>query len=462
MEMNLFTMGLGGVLGQGKTGPLLGESDFLPLEGSLRGAERTLREGSAQKKAGFGWMRLPYEDIGPILAISGKLREFDSIVQVGIGGSSLGNLMLNNAFLHPYHNELTRKERKAPRFYMADNPDPSGVQAILDCIDPERTGFVVVSKSGSTAETVSLFLRFYAELAERGGAEKALSNFFFVTDPEKGCLRELAQSYNCPTLPVPVDVGGRFSVLSPVGLLSSAALGIPVGEILEGARLMDDRIKDAESLWENPAWILAALHYLHFERNRPMTVLMPYCDGLERFAEWYAQLWGESLGKGGKGSTPIRALGAIDQHSQVQLYVDGPDDKLFTLIDVAEKGPKITIPSLGVKELNSLSYLEGHTFSELLSVEARSTASALLKAKRPVVWVKLEKLDGRSMGALIFLYEMVTALTGLLFKVDPFDQPGVEQGKRYTYGLMGKSGYRDDADEAAEGFGKILGKTLSV
>ena len=462
MKTNLFTIGLGGVIGNEDAGPYIGKDRLLALEEPLRQAEESLRKNSEKGKTGFGWMRLPYEDIGPIRSVAEKLEGFDSIVQVGIGGSALGNLMLNDAFLHPYHNELSRKERKAPRFYMADNPDPKGLSAIWDCIDPERTAFVVVSKSGATAETITIFLWFFEALGEKLGSEKALSRFVFITDPEKGILRVLAKKGALGSLPVPADVGGRFSVFSAVGLLSALGLGLPVSEMLEGARLMDDRIKKAKGLWENPAWLLAALHFLHFGQGRHMTVTMPYCDGLERFAEWHAQLWGESLGKGGKGSTPIRALGAIDQHSQIQLYVDGPDDKLFTLIDVKKKEPELHIPSMKMEEMSPAFYLGGHTFSGLLTVEAQSTAAALMKAGRPVIWMELPCLDGIRLGALVFLYEMVTALTGHLFQVDPFDQPGVEQGKRYTYGLMGRAGYGSDAEEASEGFGKVLGMALSV
>ena len=462
MKTNLFTLGLGGVVGDGKIAPFISEEQLLSLEEPLRRAEDRLRGNAEKGTPGYGWMNLPYADIEPVREAAEKLGDFDSIVQVGIGGSALGNLMLNNAFLHPYHNELSRRERKTPRFYMADNPDPTSLSAIWDCIDPERTAFIVVSKSGSTAETIAIFVWFFDLLSKKIGREKALAQFIFITDPEKGILRELASKGALGSLSVPPDVGGRFSVFSPVGLLAAMALDLPVTDLLDGARRMDERLKMGKGMWENPAWILAALHVLHFGEGRPMTVTMPYCDGLERFSEWHAQLWGESLGKAGKGSTPIRALGAIDQHAQVQLYVGGPDDKLFTLIDVKGKRPEMEIPAIGSAELSLVSYLGAHTFSNLLSVEAQSTAAALMKARRPVIWLEMPLLDGVRLGAMVFLYEMVTALAGLLFEVDPFDQPGVEQGKRYTYGLMGRAGYRSDAEEASEGFGKVLAKTLSV
>ena len=462
MTEKLLTIGVGGAIGVGSKMERVEEKEMELLETSLRQAESQLRIAAGSGLDGAGWIRLPYSDLEPVRRVAEKLSVFDSIVQVGIGGSALGNLMLNNAFQHPHHNELSRKERKAPRFYMADNPDPQSLAGIWDCIDPARTAFIVASKSGSTAETMAVFLWLFEALRESLGEEKAFGHFVFITDPEQGLLRQLASKGVLGILPVPKDVGGRFSVLSPVGLLSSMALGLPVNDVLEGARSLDGILKEAKGIWENPAWILAAQHTLHFRKGRPMAVLMPYADALERFAEWHAQLWGESLGKQGEGSTPVRALGAIDQHSQVQLYVEGPDDKLFTFLNVEKRGPDWYIPESPLKELSRVNYLGNHSFDELLSAEARSTAAALKKAGKPAIWMEIPRIDGLRIGALIFLYEWVTALTGLLMEIDPFDQPGVEQGKRYTYGLMGRAGYESDAAEVSKEFKEIVSKALTV
>ena len=462
MRDTLLKIGLGGAIGVGSKAMRVEEKELEFLELPLRNADAQLRTGAETGLDGTGWIRLPYEDLESVRSVAEKIAAFDSVVQIGIGGSALGNLMLHNAFLHPYHNELTRKEREAPRFYMADNPDPQGLAGIWDCIDPARTAFIVASKSGSTAETMAIFLWFFEELRKVMGEEKAFGHFVFITDPDEGLLRVLASKGALGTLPVPKDVGGRFSVLSPVGLLSSMALGVPVEGILEGARHLDSLLKEARGIWENPAFILAALHTLHSQKGRPMAVLMPYADGLERFAEWHAQLWAESLGKEGKGSTPVRALGAIDQHSQVQLYAEGPDDKLFTCLNVEKRGPHWLIPPSPIRELAPANYLGNHSFDELLGCEARSTAAALKKAGKPVIWIEIPRIDGPCIGALVFLYEWVTALTGLLMGINPFDQPGVEQGKRYTYGLMGRAGYEPDAAEVLREFGGLLAKTLMV
>ena len=179
-----------------------------------------------------------------------------------------------------------------------------------------------------------------------------------------------------------------------------------------------------------------------------MNVLMPYADALEHFVEWFAQLWGESLGKKGKGSTPVRALGAIDQHSQIQLYTEGPDDKLFTILSVLESPLDIAIPAAAQQSLREIAYLFDAPMHALLSIEARSTTAAILKSGKPALFIEVPELNEFSVGALVYLYEYATALAGMLMEIDPFDQPGVEQGKRYTYGLMGKAGFEREAEEA--------------
>jgi glucose-6-phosphate isomerase len=258
-------------------------------------------------------------------------------------------------------------------------------------------------------------------------------------------------------LEIPPSVGGRYSALSNCGLISAAALGADTTKLLAGAASMRKFIETewAETADTNPALCLAAIHRFHELNGRPMAVLMPYSNRMETFSEWFAQLWGESVGKDGAGTTPVRALGAIDQHSQVQLYTAGPDDKLYTLINIGNRREEITLPQVGEESLASLSYLSGQRLGEMLGYEARSTAAALVKAGRPVVWIELNKLNEESLGALIFFYEYVTAVTGHLMGINPFDPPGVEQGKRYTYGLMGRDGYGGDAKEAGEYFGRI-------
>jgi glucose-6-phosphate isomerase len=314
-------------------------------------------------------------------------------------------------------------------------------------VNPESTAFIVVSKSGSTAETMANFLFFWQKLCDKLGEAAARERVVVITDKDKGILRPFVDETGCKSLVLPNDVGGRFTVLTCVGLLPAWAMGIDAQALLDGAAAMDRRIAGLSDPLKNPAWAMAGLAYLHMKKGRNMNVLMPYIDAMERFGEWFAQLWGESLGKDGQGSTPIRALGAIDQHSQVQLYTAGPDDKLFSVLTLEKSGTDISIPSAKEKSLEKLSYLYGRSMNELRNHEAVSTAAALIKSGKPVVNLVLPVLDPLHLGALIYFYEYVTGMTGHLMQVNPFDQPGVEQGKNYTYGLMGRAGFESQAEE---------------
>lgn len=457
----MFQLSFGGAIGSGSGGRDVSLSDLHDLEPLLRNAEEWLREGASRGKEGFGWVDLPYQDIDRIVECGNWLGQFDHIVQIGIGGSALGNLMLKNALLHPYYNEISREKRKGPTFHVSDNVDPVGNLSILDVTDLSRTAIVVVSKSGSTAETMANFLFFYDRLEKELGASLASEHVLVITDEKKGNLRAFAEETGCRNLTIPSGVGGRYSVLSAVGLASASATGIDIGELLSGASAMDEKLHSDKGCLTNPAWVLAALHYLHSTKGRNMDVLMPYSDRLEDFVEWYAQLCAESLGKEGKGYTPLRALGAIDQHSQVQLYTQGPDDKLFTILDVADS-PELVIPEVPRSSLDALSYLHGKNMAEMLSYEARATASAILRSGKPVLWVQMKDISPKTLGALIYLFEYVVALTGYLLDINPFDQPGVEQGKHYTYGFMGREGFEENKQQAEELFQIISKNSVSM
>jgi glucose-6-phosphate isomerase len=438
---------------------------FSSLEALLpkfKSGDAWLRKNASEGKDGFGWINLPKRSTDEIQTLSRWLATRESIVQVGIGGSALGNLMLHGALLPPYWNELSNAKRGGPRFFMSDNVDPVYNRAIWELINPEGTAVIVVSKSGSTAETAANFLFFWEKLRDSLGEAAARERVVVITDKEKGILRPFVDEIGCKSLILPEDVGGRFSVLSCVGLLSAWALGIDCKALLSGAAAMDESVAKAESLLDNPAWIVAGLAFLHMKKNRNINVLMSYSDPLERFGEWFAQLWGESIGKDGQGSTPVRALGAIDQHSQIQLYTSGPDDKLYTILTVANGKKDIVLPTAQEKAFEKLSYLYGKSMDELRNFEAFATAAALSKGARPVMTLSIPALDAYRLGGLIQFYEYVTGMTGYLMEVNPFDQPGVEQGKDYTYGLMGRSGFEAQAQEVKTLAARINERTATV
>jgi glucose-6-phosphate isomerase len=405
-------------------------------------------------EAGHGWLSLPDINTAVIKEAGEWLKGFDSIIHVGIGGSALGSLMLNQALLNDNFNDRTT----FPKFYLADNPDPAKAANIWKKAKNDNVALIGVSKSGATAETMSQFLWFRDKMEEQG--VDTSKNILVITDPCKGIFREFAKESGCRVLDLPPSVGGRYSVLCAAGLAGAYALGIDIDSLLCGAKDMRTELTSKNDISENPAWVSAALSCFHEKDGKHMSVLMPYSSRLSYFGEWFAQLWGESLGKKGLGMTPVRALGAIDQHSQVQLYTEGPNDKLFTIINVKDHGSEVIIPDVGIGALKQLAYLSGSDIGYMLGLEAMSTASAIVKAGRPVVWIEIGKIDARTLGALIFFYEYMTAMTGRMMGIDPFDQPGVEQGKRYTYGLMGREGYSKDADEAKEWFGRIKEKSI--
>jgi len=305
-----------------------------------------------------------------------------------------------------------------------------------------------VSKSGSTAETMSQYLVVEGRLNELLGEEPSRGHFLFTTDPKSGILRKIANEEGIPTLEVPSNVGGRFSVLSAVGLLPAAILGIDIAEVLEGAGEMADLCR-TPTLRENPAGVLATLlHHADVVQGAPIHVLMPYSDRLRSFAAWFQQLWAESLGKAkdregklvNRGPTPLPALGATDQHSLLQLLMEGPRDKVVLFLGVGGVRDPVEIPRIR-GEFPALSYLGGHTLKELLDTERMATMEALRQQGRPNLSIEVEDLTPRALGALFMLFQIATVYAGALYGVDPLDQPGVELGKRLTYGLLGREGY---------------------
>jgi len=271
--------------------------------------------------------------------------------------------------------------------------------------------------------------------------DQVRGHFLFTTDPTQGALRRIAEAEGIPTLPVPPNVGGRFSVLSPVGLWPAAVTGVDINALLAGAGAMAEKC-GTDALAANPAGLFATLLWAaDVEGGKPIHVLMPYSDRLRSLALWFQQLWAESLGKGMSGPTPLPAVGATDQHSQVQLFMEGPKDKVVVFVAVRDVGDPITIPSLH-GEIGELGYLGGHTLGELLEAERRATAEALRQAGRPSLTLELERVDAGALGALLMMLQIATVYAGALYGVDPLDQPGVELGKRLTYGLLGRAGFQ--------------------
>jgi len=416
-----------------------------------------------QRKAG----KTPFRDLPYDRSISRRVnslvkilqKKCDCLVVLGIGGSALGNIALDTA-LRPYLPNPKDKQSGRPELFVLDNIDPAQFGSFLDYIKPKlnRTVFNVISKSGRTSETAAQFMIVREMLIDALGKKGYQKRVVATTDAKAGTLRTIANSDKLQTLEVPDGVGGRFSVLSAVGLFSAAMCGINISRILAGARDMDKRVSST-NFRKNPAAINAAINYHYYKHGKPISVMMPYSYALKDMADWYRQLWAESLGKQKDlnqrevwaGPTPVKALGTTDQHSQVQLYREGPNDKLFTFLQVNNFEQDVTIGPAPdcASELN---FLAGKKMSTLFNNEKKATEYALTESKRPNLTVIFERVNAYTVGQFIYLYEVTTSLAGALFNINPYDQPAVELGKEATFALMDKEGYEGFAQE-------ILSKT---
>ena len=404
----------------------------------------------------MGWTELPYnqdEIVADILATAKDVRKkFDYFVVLGIGGSALGPTMAFNALCHLHYNDLPKSKRKGPKFYVEDNVDPVRMKELLDVIDPKKTCFNVISKSGATSETMAQYI-IIADLLKAQGLN-IRDHVIFTTDAAKGNLVKISNELGgIKSYVLPDGVGGRFSQLCPVGLLPAAVVGIDIKALLKGAAYMDKLCKSAD-LKKNPALLCATLQYIAMNEGKNIGVLMPYSDNLRYVADWYAQLWAESLGKNetldgvpcNVGQTPVKALGVTDQHSQVQLYTEGPYDKVVTFLSVGSYNEKSPIPH-GCENIPDVSFLGGHTMEELIQAENKATAYALTKAGRLNYTINLPEVNAFTLGQLLFLFELQTAYAGAMFNINTFNQPGVEAGKKATFALLGKPGYAEQKKE---------------
>ena len=396
-----------------------------------------------------GFLRIvnDQEILGQVKELEEWIFNFDDFVVLGIGGSALGNIALHNTLKPLNWNALSKDDRNGfLRVFVVDNVDPDFVSSILQQVDLKHTLFNVISKSGSTAEAMANYLTSRNILESMGLDPK--DHLVFTTDPEKGVLRKIAKEEGIRVLDVPPDVGGRFSVLTQVGLLSAMSEGIDIDKLHEGAQAAKNRCLN-EDIWNNPAALIAAVHYLFYNKGKTISVMMPYSNRLYYLADWYRQLWAESLGKkyskDGKvvsvGQTPVKALGTTDQHSQVQLYNEGPNDKVITFIKVERFDRDVLIGKIHDEE--ALEYLGGRKLSELINAEYEGTRSALTKSGKPNLSLEFDKIDEFNVGYFFVTYECATVIAGWLFNINPYDQPGVELGKKLTYAIMGRKGYED-------------------
>ncbi len=433
----------------GNTG--ISDADLRAVKGKAEEAFAYVAENRGRDDLFMGWTELPYNQdaiVNDIIVTAKQIKKkFKNFVVLGIGGSALGPIMAFNALKHLHYNELPPKKRGGPKFYVEDNVDPVRMAALLDVIDPKETCFNVISKSGATSETMAQFL-IVADLLEKAGVNLP-DNMIFTTDASRGNLMKIDDKFGgkFKKYVLPDGVGGRFSELCPVGLLPAAVLGIDIKGMLAGAAYMDS-LCSKPSIAKNPALACAVIQYISMQQGKNINVLMPYSDNLKLMADWYCQLWAESLGKAvdyagntvNAGTTPVKSLGVTDQHSQVQLYIEGPYDKVITFISVEKYGCEMPIAH-GCEDIPDVGFLGGHTLQELIQAENKATAYALMRAGRCNYTINMPEVNAFTLGQLMYMLELQTAYTGALLNINTFNQPGVENGKKATFALLGKKGY---------------------
>jgi glucose-6-phosphate isomerase len=400
------------------------------LDGRVADAHERIRAGVANREHGYAALALPADtDRAAIHAAVEPFRDAEAVLTVGIGGSALGAATISHAL------------DSAVDAYFLDNVDSEHTRGLLADLPLDRTAVNVVSRSGTTAETLANFLVVREAMADAGvdWTERT-----FVTTGDDGNLRDLAEKHDLPALDVPEGVPGRFSALSTVGLACAAIQGHDLDALIAGGQAGRDAL--AGSLFDCPAYAYGAVSYALDQRGASANAMMPYAESLEWFAEWFAQLWAESLGKDGTGQTPVRALGATDQHSQLQLYRAGPRDKLVTFVRPEERDD-LAIPG---SDLDGLDYLRGESLHSLLDAEFEATEASLAAAGRPSVRVEIPRVDEHSLGRLLYDVEAACVLAGELYGVETFTQPAVEWGKRAARGLLAG----DDTEETRVVSGK--------
>ena len=378
----------------------ISDAEISSLSNKIAKAHKAMLEKRANGK--MDWRDLPHNQKDVVADIKSYVDEvkgdIDAFVVLGIGGSALGPICVQQAINHPFYNELSKEKRGGyPKLYVADNVDPERLSYLFEVIDPEKTLFNCISKSGSTSETMSQFMIIKELLEEKLGKAEAAKHIVYM-----------------------------------------------------------DELSGNENIYENQAYMFAVLSYIALKQGKNMSVMMPYADSLKYVSDWFAQLWAESLGKKTDndgnavyaGQTPVKALGVTDQHSQVQLYTEGPFDKMIVLIGVDKFRRTMTIPKI-YQDIPSLGFLGGVTQNKLIATEQMATEYALLKSGKANMTITLPEVNEFTLGELLYMFEVATGFAGELLNINAFDQPGVEEGKNATYAMFDRPGYEEKKKELA-------------
>ncbi len=406
-----------------------------------------MRTSHFSKESPLGFMTLPFETetVNTVKQLAEEVAaRFSTLIVLGIGGSDLGARATIQALPSSGMTVL----------FLGSNTDPIEIEQTLNGVSWPDTAVNVISKSGDTIETMSTFIYIRDQLKKSVG-DSFNEHIIAATDASTGTLRTIAEREKYRTLVVPENVGGRFSVLSTVGLFPIACAGVDIVALLEGSRDLCLDLNNFDNTKMHGVEIFSALHFLGFtQKNQNVHVFIPYATSLRNVGFWFRQLWAESLGKhmtvDGQtvytGPTPVAALGATDQHSQFQLYYYGPFDKLITFVDVEDYGSDLEVPE-GFEDIEGISYTKGLRFEKILRSELQASSLALAERKRPNGRLILPEISAYTIGQLFQFLEIATVYVGFLLRINPFDQPGVELGKQNMYAILGRKGFEKRNEE---------------
>ncbi|WP_281976042.1 glucose-6-phosphate isomerase [Halobacillus litoralis] len=431
--------------------PFFGEHELEYMQGAVTQAHKVLHEKTGAGNDFLGWLDLPEDydknEFARIKKSAEKIKsDSDVLLVIGIGGSYLGARAALEMLNHSFYNELASEDRDTPQvFFVGNSLSAPYMNELFDVLKDKDVSINVISKSGTTTEPAIAFRIFRKFLEEKYGQEEAQKRIYATTDKNKGALKTLAGEQGYETFVVPDDVGGRYSVLTAVGLLPIAASGIDIEEMMKGAQAARQELS-TDQLSENPAYQYAAVRNVLYNKGKTIEMLVNYEPSLQYFSEWWKQLFGESEGKDQKGIFPASANFSTDLHSLGQYVQDGRKDLFETVLHVESPVSDITIEE-DDQNLDGLNYLAGGTVDEVNEKAYLGTMLAHTDGDVPNLILHMPKRDAYTFGYLAYFFEKACAISGYLLGVNPFDQPGVEAYKKNMFALLGKPGFEEEKEK---------------
>lgn len=431
--------------------PFFGEHELTYLQDAVKVAHHSLHEGTGAGSDFLGWINLPTaydrEEFARIQKAADKIKnDSDILLVVGIGGSYLGARAAIEMLQHSFYNAITKEQRKLPQIvFVGNNISSTYMHDLMDLLQDKDFSINVISKSGTTTEPAIAFRLFRKLLENKYGKEEAQKRIYATTDKARGALKSVADEQGYETFVIPDDVGGRFSVLTAVGLLPIAVAGIDIEAIMQGAQAAQEDFSKSE-LSENPAYQYAAVRNVLYNKGKTIEMLINYEPGLQYFNEWWKQLFGESEGKDQKGIYPSSANFSTDLHSLGQYVQEGRRDLFETIVKVKKARHEIVIEA-EENDSDGLNYLAGETVDFVNNKAFQGTLLAHTDGGVPNLVVEIPAMDAYTFGYLVYFFEKACAMSGYLLGVNPFDQPGVEAYKVNMFALLGKPGFEEKKAE---------------